>query len=405
MRKLRVGVWISKNGKPENGGSYSYYSELLEALKKYPFKNAEVIFLSDEKIFFEFPAKILKEKSGKMKIFNLIWRNIAQYPVPNILKERMRKAIDKSKRELYQYADVVYYLTPGCAYPDFPYIYTLWDIGHLNTYAFPEVSMNGIFESRKKHHNFFPHKALMVFAESETGKNQYAKYLNINEERIRVVPIFPSGVASSKCTAKKPKKMRNGDPFIHYPAQYWAHKNHYNLLVAMVPVIKNFPGIKLVFTGSDKGNKKYILETISELGLEKSVVDLGFVSLKELRWLYENSLGLVMPTLLGPTNMPLLEAAELGCPVACTNLPGHVEQLGDYGYYFDGLNPEDIAEKIITMVNDGKKGTTKKYNSRFNIGNTLESLDRAFTELRHIRFCWDRDDKPSSKNFKTRAND
>jgi glycosyltransferase involved in cell wall biosynthesis len=205
-----------------------------------------------------------------------------------------------------------------------------------------------------------------------------------------VIPIFPSGVVSSECIAEKPAKMKTDDVFIHYPAQYWAHKNHYNLLHAMTSVVKKFPNIKLVLTGSDSGNKDYIVQTIAELRLEKNVVELGFISIPELRWLYENSQGLVMPTFFGPTNMPLLEAAELGCPVACTNLPGHIEELGEYGYYFSSTNPEEMADKIVQMIQDKKNGVVKKYDSKFNIDNALKALDRAFTELKPIRFAWDK---------------
>lgn len=397
MIKLRVGVWLHDNLKPEAGGGFGYYIELLNAINKYSFKDAEIVFLSDKNIFANnFKVQVLKEKSLKLKIFNIVLNIINKmHPLLVIFKKIMQRAIDKSRNEIYQYADVIYYLTPDCAYPDFPYIYTLWDLGHYNTYAFPELSMNGAFESRKRHHDFLPHKALMLFTESETGKKQCEQYLNINKERVKVVPVFPSGVVNFDCKPLRPIKIKESDFFIHYPAQYWAHKNHYNLLVAMVLVIKKFPEIKLVLTGSDKGNKTYILKVITELKLEKNVVDLGFVSIEELRWLYERSQGLVMPTLLGPTNMPLLEAAELGCPVACTDLPGHIEQLGDCGYYFNGLDPNQVATQILAMIDDKKNGVMKKYDNRFNINNTLKAIDKNFTELKKIRFCWGKDDRIS----------
>lgn len=402
MRKLRIGVWLNENILPESGGAHGYYNELINALSEYSFKDADIVFLSNKKISTDiFKSKIIKTNQQKLRILKIILKGIIKL-IPVVfkgLRERIEgiisKQIDDLKNEVYQYADIIYYLTPSCAYTDIPYIYTLWDLGHLNTYAFPELTMNGIFENRKNHHDFLPHKALMIFAESETGKKQCEKFLNINENRIKVIPVFPSGVVDHKCIATKPEKIKETDFFIHYPAQYWAHKNHYNLLVAMLSIIKIFPEVKLVLTGSDKGNKEYILKNIIELKLEKNVIDLGFVSLGELRWLYENSQGLVMPTLLGPTNMPLIEAAELGCSVACTNLPGHIEQLGDYGHYFNGIDPSDIAKQILKMISDKKKGSIKKYNSKFNINNTLKAIDKSFTELKQIRFCWGKNDKIS----------
>jgi glycosyltransferase involved in cell wall biosynthesis len=381
-RKLRVGVWLNENIKPEKGGAYSYYSQLVNGISKYNFKNAEIVFLSNKEIISEsFQSKIIKNKSSKPTL------------VKKIIGKITKKKNNKLRDEIYQYADIVYYLTPECAHTDIPYIYTLWDLAHFNSYTFPEFSMDGNFEYRKKVHDFLPHKALAIFAESESGKKQCEKYLNINQERIKVVPLFPSGVVSPDCIPKKPEKMKGDEFFIHYSAQYWAHKNHYNLLEAMGIILKTFPKLKLVLTGSDKGNKEHIKKIITDLKLENSVIDLGFISIEELRWLYENSQGLVMPTLLGPTNMPPLEAATLGCPVACTDLPGHIEQVGDYGYYFNGIEPSDIADKTIAMINDKKNGIVRKYNNQFNINNTLAAIDEAFADIKQIRFCWGWDTK------------
>jgi len=392
MKKLRIGVWLNDNFKPETGGVYGYYTKLINTLNKYPFKNAEIVFLSDKKNN-QLKNKTIKWRPAKSKILKAIL-NLAKKLNPlfknliNGLEKSMSREINELRNEIYQYADVIYYPSHSCVYPDFPYIYTLWDLGHLSSYAFPELTMDGNFEVRKNRNDICLSQALMIFAESETGKKQCEKYYNINEKRIKAIPLFPSDVVSPGCLAKKPAKLAGGDFFIHYPAQFWAHKNHYNLLLAMTSIIKMFPDLKLILTGSDKGNKTHILNTVAELRLEKNVIDLGFVSLGELRWLYENSRGLVMPTLLGPTNMPLLEAAELGCPVACTNFSGHMEQLGDYGYYFDGIDPNDIARQVIAMINDKKNGVIKNYVSKFNLDNTMKAIDEAFGELKQIRFCW-----------------
>ena len=252
--------------------------------------------------------------------------------------------------------------------------------------------MNNVFEGRKYHHDHYPHKALMIFAESNAGKQNIIKYLQINAARIKVVPLFPSEIVNEDIVPKLPETLAPDLFFIHYPAQYWAHKNHFNLLIAFRILIEKFPAIKLILTGSDKGNKEYIKQLIAEYHLDSSVIDLGFVSNEELKWLYLHSRGLVMPTFLGPTNMPLLEAAELDCPVACSKLDGHVEQLGDYGYYFDPSNPEEIASTICTMINDTTNNIKRIYKNNFNINNAIESIDKAFSELKYIRFCWGTND-------------
>jgi glycosyltransferase involved in cell wall biosynthesis len=273
-----------------------------------------------------------------------------------------------------------------CKYENFPFIYTLWDLGHLNSYAFPEVSNEGIYEERKNHHDNIPFKALMVFCESETGKKEAIHYLRLNEERVRVLPLFPSGVISEKMTPSKPQMIDSDSIFIHYPAQYWAHKNHYNLILAFLLIAKKYPHLKLILTGSDHGNKKtYITKIINENNLEDRVIDLGFVPLEELKWLYLHSKGLIMPTILGPTNMPPLEAVALGCPVAVSDLPGHREQLGDNAKYFNPLDIEEIKNAIEYLFNNDNKPTTSLL---LTIQTNMVLLDKYFGEIKTIRHTW-----------------
>ena len=107
-------------------------------------------------------------------------------------------------------------------------------------------------------------------------------------------------------------------------------------------------------SGADKGNLTYIKEVIKQNHLENNVVFTGFVSDEAIYTFYRNAIALVMPTYLGPTNMPLLEAYYLGCPVVCSNLAGHKEQMGDKAIYFDARNAEEIAYKMIAAIEIGE---------------------------------------------------
>ncbi len=400
MKKLRVGVWLHENYEAETGGGFGYYNQLVKKIGAYNFKDAEIVFLSNEEHLSHagFSKKhVIKwrpyHESRKTRIINFVARKLRIKSREKLIQKRKAEKDRQIKQELYQVVDVIYYPIPVCYFPNFPYIYTVWDLGHLSSYAFPELSMNRVFEERKSDHHYSPDKALMIFTESYAGKKAIMKYLQINEERIKVVPLFPSEIVNEIILPKQHAILKPGLFFIHYPAQYWSHKNHFNLLIALRKVIERFPLIKLILTGSDKGNKEYIQQVIAGYNLDNYVIDLGFVSNEELKWLYLNSQGLVMPTFLGPTNMPLLEAAELGCPVACSKLEGHIEELGDYGYYFDPKNPEEIASTICTMIDDNTNNVKRIYNGTFNLENACISIDDAFSELKNIRFCWGANDE------------
>jgi glycosyltransferase involved in cell wall biosynthesis len=367
---------------------------MLYIINNYKFKSCDIVFLSDNdndtKIQLEPFYKVnwkplIKNKNSiYLRIINLIKKVFLS---KNSLRQdwinRNNKHGDLLKKEISGVADIILYLTPMPEIYDFPYIMNVWDIGHHTTYSFPELQSNGEFEYRVEHYDKIYKKAFVIFVESESGKKDLNKYLSINEKKIKVIPLIPSSLVINSVVGIKPNQIEDGAEFIHYPAQFWPHKNHYNLLLAFSEVLREKPLLKLIFTGSEKGNKEYINSVIENLRIKESVIDLGFVSVDELKWLYVNSKGLVMPTFLGPTNMPLLEAKLLGCPVACSNLEGHFEQLAEYAYYFDPIKPSEIADAILSMLN--KSIPIKTHEETNYYKDTLDRLDHSFQEIANVR--------------------
>ena len=154
------------------------------------------------------------------------------------------------------------------------------------------------------------------------------------------------------------------------------------------------PKVSLVFCGSDKGNLDYIKQVIKEFGLEERARYLGFLSNSEVQVLYENALALVMPTFLGPTNMPLLEARSLDCPVLCSDLMGHRELMGNGALYFDPKDAKDICSAMDSISNSTTRekivhaAKEEQQSSIFNKQSALEHLNQGFIEVKQIRNCW-----------------
>ena len=185
MRKLRVGVWLQEDYRPEEGGGYGYYTQLISALNQNEFVNFSIVFLSrskDENIKLKnvYYIKSKFSKTGYPKS-QVIIDNFKSVFFKLILKRKYLKINEKNRVELEQelsrVVDIIYYPQPFCFIDSFPYIYTVWDIGHLSTYSFPEFSKSDYFESRKKRIDL-AQKALMVFCESEAGKQEAIFYYN-----------------------------------------------------------------------------------------------------------------------------------------------------------------------------------------------------------------------------------
>lgn len=402
-RPLKVGVFVFPEDSPEIGGGFSYVSCLISAIDDYDFDGRlEVVFVSDVVLKGPFKKKVIllkriQKESAKGCIIKMIRKVFRTNYVTNLFNRAFLNKIIARLEQNYlerqikeNNIDIIFYPKPGVYIKNYPYVVTNWDIGHRTLSPLPEVAMDGIFESRESYYLNEVRKAMLVIAESEQGKKELIDYYGIPEVRIKVLPMFAGSIVNLGLSESEMDQIFNDtgidSPFFVYPAQFWPHKNHYNLIRAFVSVTRKFPKFKLVLTGSDKGNLDYIMGVINEYDLTGHVLYLGFISNKMLYTLYKKATALVMPTLLGPTNMPLLEAMALGCPVICSDLPGHRELMGNDCFYFDPLSPEDITAKIVSCISqiqinqplpsrDKKKDITPK----------IGILENAFLEILPIR--------------------
>ena len=182
--------------------------------------------------------------------------------------------------------------------------------------------------------------------------------------------------------------------YFYYPAQLWPHKNHIGLMRAFKEfLIKHDDNYRLVLSGSDKGNGSYIKKVSEELGLGSKILFLGFLPEVNVYTLYCNATCLVMASHFGPTNMPPIEAMEVGCPVACTDLGGHREILGDSAVYFDSFDDHSICNAMIKIV-ENREEYVKKINdqgkrSKFNSKYAMQCLDQIFHDAKIIRSNWE----------------
>jgi len=194
-------------------------------------------------------------------------------------------------------------------------------------------------------------KSEFVVCESNAGKNELMNFFGISENKIHIVPMIPSQVIKEEIKPKKPNFIKDNEEFIFYNSRFVPYKNHVSLIRAFKLYIEEFNSdIKLFLCGSDEGTKNHLLRLINELELENKIIITNFISIEELKYLYLNALGLVMPTFLGPTNMPPIEALTLGCKVAISDLDGHREQLGNNAIYFNPYDIQEIKTAIYKLI-------------------------------------------------------
>ncbi len=395
MIPYKIAIWINNSFIPESGGGHSFLSRLIEKI------DAENFGPETSICFIGFDLKLALNKEVislpyiesfyQKKKVNLYHKLFGSY-IP-------RKDIDKNftnaQAKLNEHkVDIIFYPTPDVFIENFPFSVVNWDLGHRTTYPFPEMTMYGNWERRENTIAKNLGKALIICTESEEGKNEIVNNYHIPEDKIMILPLFPSKIVENQILPEHPSWMDGHHKFFLYPAQFWAHKNHYNLIKAFEAFAYKNKEYSLILPGSNQGNMTYIKNLIDEIGLTEKIIIPGFISDQELKWLYLNTVGLVFPSFLGPTNMPLLEAIELNCNVACSDLKGHQKMLGDLALYFDPVDPESI-QKALEILKDKSKNApdnpeTAYLSSIYNIENALLAFKNVIIKSRNIRRTWGR---------------
>lgn len=262
--------------------------------------------------------------------------------------------------------DLVYFTSPSGYALDLqslPYIFTIWDLCHLEHPEFPEVTLNGEFEKRESLYSRATPKAVAVITDSEHTSRLAAHRYGVQTDRLVDMPFSPSPFLraakenNSVVAEDVLQKYRLTAGYLLYPAQFWAHKNHKNLLKALALLKERCENVpELVLVGGDQGYEKTIRDLADGLSLSQSTHFLGFVPEDDIAGLYQGAAALVMPSYFGPSNLPPLEAWAMGKPVLYPDR--FASFTGKAALYFDPDDPGSIAN-CITELEDELEQTEK----------------------------------------------
>ena len=235
---------------------------------------------------------------------------------------------------------------------NFPYTMTVLDLEHLKQSFFPEWGKKINWYRRNNKLSDFLKRSAFIMTGTKIGKKELADFYGIYEEKIFINPHpTPEKFKEIKSEVSPIDELIKQKDFFLYPANFWPHKNHLNLILAMQYFLKKNDA-NLLLVGNQFQNKVKLKNLAKKLNIENSIHFLGFVNDKDLFKLYKNAKCLIYPSWGGPENLPPLEAFSLGCPVIANSIPGAVEQLGDNAILIDCSDPKLIAEKMNFICSD-----------------------------------------------------
>jgi glycosyltransferase involved in cell wall biosynthesis len=231
---------------------------------------------------------------------------------------------------------------------------TIHDLMHRYERRFRESGGFFRYRFRENYYKQILLSSKAVLVDSDLGARHVKEsYRKINA-RIFVLPyIAPDYIYHTIPEKSFPLNCKEIlSNYIFYPAQFWPHKNHYNLLKALNILKGRGLTVNLVLCG--KKDREY--DNLNKYVKDKNLIDqvqfLGYIDDAELIYLYRNALAMVMPTFYGPTNIPPIEAILLGCPPLVSDIYGMPEQFGDAAIYFNPNDPFEIAGCIESILND-----------------------------------------------------
>jgi glycosyltransferase involved in cell wall biosynthesis len=404
---MRVGIHVASSLAQEGGG-FTFESEILQAvLQLRDLTNHEfVLFAPDaivpltmdidatvpyvslhqttqEKLIFS-ATRLQRALAKKIKNPNKPWRveHWQEFIRPQLLKHRI---------------DLVWSLSPWFLSLEVPYITTVWDLQHRLQPFFPELQVNDSWYAREDNYENLLRRAAVILTGTEVGKAEIQLFYQIPAERIQVVPMPTPGFALSgthQTGINVLEKYQIPDHYLFYPAQFWPHKNHANLLLALKFLIDHHQlHIPLVLAGTDKENLSYVQNLVVELGLREQVFFLGFVPQEDLIELYKHAFALTFVSFFGPDNLPPLEAFALGCPVIAAQVSGAEEQLGDAAFLVDPTSIEAIARAIKTLTDQPEKRQSlihlgRQRAKQWTCHDYAKSVFPILDDFAAIRRCW-----------------
>jgi len=198
-----------------------------------------------------------------------------------------------------------------------------------------------------------------IIAVSEWVKKELVERARVKENRIDVVPngidhsaFYPRQRNEESVLLIQPFSFRR--PYILCVSRIdHPVKNHIRLIEAF-GIFKErtkFPH-RLVLAGSDSNNAALVKEAAAASPWRSDIFFTGHFPTKSLPELYAGADFAVLPSMYEGFGMGAVEAMASGVPVLCARAASLPETAEHSALYFDPVNTEDMADRMVTVSTD-----------------------------------------------------
>jgi len=223
---------------------------------------------------------------------------------------------------------------------------TVYDLFHL---AMPDLV--GGFHKRlyaRFMFNAVRKKAAAIITISEFTQKELKRFTGNGCTDIHPILL---GVDASWFTIQK-QQNPYGKPFLLFVGNVKPHKNLSTLIKAFGLIADKIPH-DLVIIGKKEGFITGDSKVVSDAArLGGRVHFTGYVDEKSLKQYFAHADVFVFPSLYEGFGLPPLEAMAASCPVIVSHTASLPEVCGEAALYCSPDSPDDIAAKILELVND-----------------------------------------------------
>ena len=236
--------------------------------------------------------------------------------------------------------------------PKVPSVVCMPDLQHE---VHPEFFTEDVLQWRRRSYRPSARNADAIVTISEHAKRTIIQKFGVKPSKVEVVYLDVDEEFRNESELDAVEAFRSlslPKRYLYYPANFWPHKNHTNLLRAMPILAEVCPDLRLVLTGAQSTGVERVSKEIQNLGLEDRVRLLPYQLRSLVAEIYRHAQALVFVSKFEGFGIPLLEAFHTGTPVVASRSTSCPEIAGRAALLVDPDEPRDIAAAVRRVVDD-----------------------------------------------------
>ncbi|MEP7108049.1 MAG: glycosyltransferase [Ferruginibacter sp.] len=348
------------------GGTY-YILNLLNAIATLPvIEQPAIVIYGEKKEGFNLVQKEIQLRSIHYKRVTNIYTN-KLIVLLNKMARRLR-GINLFQKGPSSKREVIFPSPVSSFFKDAPH--RLFWIPDFQEKYYPQFFSEADISFRQDYNNELTVKQYPVIFSSNSVLADFRKFYPGANNPVFLLPFVVSLPDISDVNFEMLKeKYSINTPFFFTPNQFWVHKNH-NVIVEAAAIVKTKGyNCEYLFSGKEFDPRcpeytQQLKDRMTALQLKGTIQFLGFLDRRVLLKLMSESIAVIQPSLFEGWSTVVEDAKALNKTVIASSLPVHIEQMGNKGIYFEALNANELADRIIEQLINGKKITDWSYSEK-----------------------------------------